>query len=133
MSFEPLKFQNKYRIASARLPFHDYGSRADYFATICTQNKEPWFGEIRNGIMCLSDMGQVAYKCWESILDHFDFVHLGEFIIMPDHMHGIIEINKPDLHNDRVQFAGRVETYNYTSLHQTGSEPNLTNNLFDKY
>ncbi|MDE5424139.1 hypothetical protein L3073_18145 [Ancylomarina sp. DW003] len=90
------KFQNKYRISSARLQNWDYGNNAAYFVTICTQNREHYFGDITNGIMQLSEIGDMANKYWLEIPDHFPFVKLEEFVVMPNHVHGIIIINKPD-------------------------------------
>ncbi|MRT94355.1 transposase [Ancylomarina sp. 16SWW S1-10-2] len=90
------KFQNKYRIKSTRLQNWDYGSNAAYFVTICTQNREHYFGEITNGIMQLSEIGYIANKYWLEIPVHFLFVELEEFVIMPNHVHGIIIINKSD-------------------------------------
>jgi len=92
------KFQNKYRIASARLQTWDYGWNAAYFVTICTQNKECFFGNIIDGKMHLSETGNIAQKFWIEIPNHFPFTRLGEFIIMPDHMHGIIIIDKFNNH-----------------------------------
>jgi REP element-mobilizing transposase RayT len=88
----PDKFQNKYRIASARLQWWDYGKNAAYFVTICTQKREHFFGNISNNEMHLTDIGQLAHKFWAEIPHHFTFVHLGEFVIMPNHVHGIIII-----------------------------------------
>jgi hypothetical protein len=90
------KFQNKYRIASARLQTWDYGWNAAYFVTICTQNRECFFGNIVDGNMRLSETGIIAHKFWMEIPNHFPFVKLGEFIIMPNHMHGIVIIDKLD-------------------------------------
>lgn len=90
------KFQNKYRIASARLQTWDYGWNAAYFVTICTKNKECFFGNIVDGNMHLSETGIIAHKFWMEIPNHFPFAPLGEFIIMPDHMHGIIIIDNHD-------------------------------------
>lgn len=90
------KFQNKYRISSARLQNWDYGNNAAYFVTICTQNREHYFGDITNGIVQLSEIGDMANKYWLEIPEHFPFVKLEEFVIMPNHVHGIIIINKPD-------------------------------------
>jgi len=87
------KFQNKYRIASARLQTWDYGWNAAYFVTICTKNKEYFFGNITDGKMHLSETGNIAQQFWMEIPNHFPFARLGEFIIMPDHMHGIIIID----------------------------------------
>ena len=85
-------FRNKYRIGSIRYRGFDYSSPGKYFITICTKNKLPYFGKIENGIMILSDLGLIANKCWREIPCHFPFIKLDEFIIMPDHLHGIIII-----------------------------------------
>ena len=89
------KFRNKYRIPSARLASWDYASAGMYFITICTKNREHFFGEIQNDEMILNVNGQTADFCWSNISKHFDFVELGEHTVMPNHTHGIIIINKP--------------------------------------
>ena len=90
------KFQNKYRISSTRLQNWDYGWNAAYFVTICTQNREYYFGGIVDGKMHLSEIGALAHKYWPEIPGHFPCVKLGAFIVMPNHIHGIIVIDKPD-------------------------------------
>ena len=92
----PDKFQNKYRIASARLQNWDYGCNAPYFVTICTKDREHYFGEIRNGEMQLNELGILAEKLWQEIPKHFPFVELGNFVVMPNHVHGILVFNKQD-------------------------------------
>jgi putative transposase len=87
------KFQNRYRIPSARLQNWDYGSNAAYFITICTQHRECWFGHIQNGNRILSEIGNLANRYWQDIPTHFPFVKLGEFIVMSNHIHGIIIID----------------------------------------
>ena len=94
-------FRNKYRIPSTRLQTWDYGWNAAYFVTICTHNRKHYFGEITKPAnnqndkkMNLSDIGILAKHFWSEIPDHFPFVILDEFVIMPDHMHGIIIIDK---------------------------------------
>ena len=77
---------------SRRLNGHDYASENLYFITIKTQNNNPLFGEIRNRIMHLNAAGAVAEKCWLSIPEHFPHTAIHEYVIMPDHIHGIIEI-----------------------------------------
>ncbi|MEI7425968.1 MAG: transposase, partial [Candidatus Moraniibacteriota bacterium] len=62
--------------------------------TICTQDKEYFFGEIKNGEMNLNDIGKIAHQFWQEIPQHFPFVNLDQFVVMPDHVHGILEINK---------------------------------------
>jgi REP element-mobilizing transposase RayT len=90
------KFKGKYRIPSARLQTWDYGNNGAYFLTLCTHNRETYFGNIEDGNMLLSEMGQIAQKHWNEIPEHFPFVILDEFIVMPNHVHGIIIIDKPD-------------------------------------
>jgi putative transposase len=90
------KFQNKYRIPSARLKGYDYGSNGMYFVTICTQNRLHYFGEIVSTSLRPTVIGQIAIDFWNEIPKHFPFVELDEFIIMPNHIHGILFFNKPN-------------------------------------
>ena len=94
------KFKNKYRIPSARLQNWDYGSNGAYFITICTKNREHYFGKIINDEMQLSEMGKLAEKYWLEIPTHFPFIELENFVVMPNHTHGILIINKNDDVND---------------------------------
>ena len=99
----PDKFQNKYRITSARLKNWDYGRNAAYFVTICTQNRECYFGHVEktkknapSQVMILSEIGKIAQQYWYEIPKHFPFVKLGAFVVMPNHVHGIVIIDKPE-------------------------------------
>jgi putative transposase len=86
-------FRNKYRIEPCRLKGHDYSKGGRYFVTICTDNKTKCFGHILNNQMVLSDSGQIAKKLWYELPEHFPFVSMDEFVVMPDHIHGIIIID----------------------------------------
>ena len=88
-------YQNKYRIPSNRLPSWDYGENASYFITVCTKNRMCYFGDIVNKRMKLSELGEIAHLYWGGIPKHFPFVILDDFVIMPNHIHGIIIIDKP--------------------------------------
>ena len=110
------KFQNKYRIPSARLQSWDYGANGAYFITICTAHREHYFGEIVElgldatvetpnlGIstptpvptMQLSEIGKLAEQFWMEIPNHYHFIELGNFVVMPNHVHGILIIDKND-------------------------------------
>jgi putative transposase len=94
--FDPELYKEKYRIKSIRLPHWDYSSDGWYFVTICTQNRAEYFGDVHDYIMELSDIGYVAAKFWQEIPKHFPFVRLDEWVTMPNHLHGIIVIDKPD-------------------------------------
>jgi putative transposase len=85
-------FKNKYRIESTRLKGWDYRSTGYYFVTICTQNREHFFGEVADGIIRLSSIGETAARFWAEIPSHHTRVELDEFIVMPNHVHGIIVI-----------------------------------------
>ncbi len=90
------KFQNKYRIPSARLKDWDYGSNAIYFVTICTHHCKHYFGEITDGGMQLSKIGKFVEFEWLKTpeLRPDMNLELGEFVIMPNHFHAIITIGK---------------------------------------
>lgn len=90
------KYRNKYRITTVRAQWWDYGWNGAYFVTICTHNRHRFFGNIENGEMILSSVGSIAYDLWSLIPDQFEYAELGDFVIMPDHIHGILIINKPD-------------------------------------
>jgi REP element-mobilizing transposase RayT len=104
-------FKNKYRIESTRLKGWDYSSPGAYFVTITTKNRICYFGNVENGDMYLNELGEIAKQCFEKIPEHFPFVSLDVFVIMPNHVHGIIII-KPG--NDGG--ARDVETLHATSL-----------------
>jgi putative transposase len=92
------KFRNRYRIKSARAEWWDYGWNGAYSVTICTKNRECIFGDVIDTPkpnVRLSEIGQIAYQYWEEIPDHFPFVELGEYVIMPNHLHGIVIIDRP--------------------------------------
>ena len=108
------KYKEKYRIPTTRWSDWDYRANASYFLTICTANRERHFGEIANVEMTMSAIGQSAYNCWTQIPAHFPFVLFGAFVIMPNHVHGIIIIDKPD-------DIDLVETFHATSPIATSS------------
>jgi len=85
-------YQNKYRISSARLQNWDYRSAAPYFVTICSKNREHIFGEIENGKMILNDLGKQAGQYLININIYTDYANVVNFVIMPNHVHAIIEL-----------------------------------------
>lgn len=78
---------------SIRLKGYDYSQEGMYFITICVQDCECLFGKIVQQIMILNDAGKIAEQCWLSIPEHFPNTILHEYIVMPNHIHGIIEIS----------------------------------------
>lgn len=102
------KFKGKYRIETTRLKNYDYGTTGLYFITINTKYHVPYFGKIKSigisnqNIGMLKDylsptlIGETAFKYWQEIPAHYPFVELDAFVIMPNHLHGILYFNKPD-------------------------------------
>src|SRR5664279_5405415 len=90
-------FQNKYRVESARMKNWDYSWPGLYFITICTDGREHYFGEITNRQMHINETGELAQTFWMEIPTHFPFIILDAFMIMPNHIHGIIIIEKTDM------------------------------------
>ncbi len=76
---------------SPRLKDYDYTQSGAYFVTLCTHQRHHHFGHItHDGMMVLSSEGQIAYDYWLTIPDHFPTVELDAFVVMPNHVHGIL-------------------------------------------
>ena len=92
------KFKNKYRIASHRKPDWDYSADALYFMTLVTQNRECNLAEIVNfgdqAYSQLSSFGEIVEQEWLKSFDIRKELIPHEFIIMPIHLHGIVEISR---------------------------------------
>ena len=115
------KFLNKYRVDSARAQWHDYDGGA-YFITICAKNHRHYFGEIDGEQIRLSEIGILVNQFWQDIPIHYHQIGLGSFVVMPNHLHGILFIN--DINN--MQVAEQEPAY--TKI-QTRSYKNRTNDL----
>ena len=89
-------FKNKYRVESTRLPNRDYSQNGWYFVTICTYEREWLFGDVVNGQVHLSTIGQIAQKFWAEIPQHSKNTYIDAYVIMPNHVHGIIVIDNPE-------------------------------------
>ncbi|MBN2703308.1 MAG: transposase [Pontiellaceae bacterium] len=86
-NFSPLRNRR-----SIRLREYDYSRAGAYFVTACTQGRAFLFGDIADGQMRLNDAGRVVEQCWNEIPAHFPHVALDEFVVMPNHVHGILLI-----------------------------------------
>ncbi|MEZ5540029.1 MAG: transposase [Pseudomonadales bacterium] len=81
---------------SVRLRGYDYAQAGAYFVTICTQNRECLFGEIVDGMMVLNDAGRMVKHSWQWLASQYDYVGLDAWVVMPNHLHGIIVIADGD-------------------------------------
>ncbi len=84
-------FHNYYRTDTARAQWHDYNAGA-FFITICTANREPYFGTISNKKMYYSDLGHIAQECINKMETLHTDITIPIFQIMPDHIHFIIHV-----------------------------------------
>ncbi|MBO3100023.1 transposase [Gelidibacter pelagius] len=108
------KFNNKYRIPSARLQSWDYGNSGLYFITICTKNREHYFGDIRNGKMNLSEIGDIVKSEWIKTFDMRPDMNLemDEYVVMPNHFHAIIGIGE-----NRYNITGTDAMHRRDAMH----------------
>jgi REP element-mobilizing transposase RayT len=90
MKYHPQKHHRR----SIRLPDYDYSQPGAYFITIVTRGRECLFGGIVAGDMQLSAMGQIAEEHWRAIPEHFPHAALGAYVVMPNHVHGIVIIHE---------------------------------------
>ncbi len=101
------EYKDKYRSSSLRLQSWDYRCNGVYFITICCKDKAYYFGDIVDGKMHQSNIGVIADILWHEIKHHSQNIELDEFVVMPNHIHGILVINNS------------VETLHDTSLQQS--------------
>lgn len=114
---------NHYRIDSARASWWDYGKNGDYYVTICTKHKYPFFGSIRNGQMQLSKIGRLVEQFWKAIPEHtIAGVRMESFVIMPNHIHGIIVLDRA-AGLEPLQEEVDVETLYYRSPQEYAANP----------
>ncbi len=110
---------------SIRLPAYDYAQEGYYFVTICSHHRKAYFGNIdRRGVMKLSSIGQIVKNDWLQIPTYFQNIRLDKYVIMPNHLHGIILIKgyfrrglihqTPDIPYGKID--GRDESRPYSIL-----------------
>ena len=120
------KFQSKYRIDSARAKWHDYDD-GFYFVTICTKDREYFFGTIKDNAMILSEIGKFTHQQLLLFSEHNEFIEILSSVIMPNHIHLIIAIDRTKLpHKKRdipiIEMSGndrfRDKMFDIETLHE---------------
>ena len=112
---------NKHQRRSIRLKGYDYSQPGLYFITICCQDRACLFGRVVNDEMELNDAGKIAEQYWLDIPKHFPNVVLHEYVVMPNHVHGIIEIAETD--GMDIGGADIVGAKNFSPLRHTPHQP----------
>ena len=83
---------------SIRLPAFDYRERGAYFVTVCTHERRHLLGEVAGGMLRLNEVGRVVAACWDDLPRHYHGIELDAFVVMPNHIHGIIVLaGTPDV------------------------------------
>ncbi len=113
-------YKDRYRAESARLKDWDYASAGYYFVTICTRDRLCTLGDVVDGCIRLSPVGEMARTIWQEIPDHVQVAELDEFVIMPNHLHGIVVIQ--DVRDVRRDVACYVSTVASTGTGNTGAD-----------
>ncbi len=130
-----------------RLNHWDYRWDAAYFITICTKDRVNFFGKVLQNSMRLSKIGFFAHKYWYELPFHFPFVKLGEFIVMPDHIHGIIIISNSfnamvsdknyfqtiNPYFEQVEIANNLNIPNPQSLDENSPKPGSLSAIIRSY
>jgi len=99
MSFDPAVHHRR----SIRLKNYDYSKPGYYFVTIVVRDRKCVLGEVRDGEVRLSRVGEMVRDVWQGLSDHFPGMALDEFVVMPNHLHGVVVINPT---NDRNVSVG---------------------------
>ncbi len=115
----------KPRRKAIRLKEYDYSLPGHYYLTICTQNRRCLLGKIIDEKMVLNRYGKIVNKYWRKLPEKFNNISLDEYIIMPNHLHGIIVINDDVPNNVGAGFSrpkislGQIVAWFKLSIHQT--------------
>jgi hypothetical protein len=99
------KYQNQYRIPSTRAVWWNYAAEAAYFITICTHERECFFGNIIEGEMISSEIGTIVLQEWTNTFDMRPDMNIqsGEFVVMPNHFHAIVIIGENEYNRQITQ------------------------------
>ena len=90
MAYNP----SRYHCPSLRLPDYDYSQNGTYFVTLNVLHRTCVLGSIDNGVVCLSDLGQIVTESWMWLAEQYSYVTLGAWVVMSDHLHAIIQIGE---------------------------------------
>ena len=126
MADKPKYNPNIHHRRSIRLKGYDYAQAGLYFITICCQDRACLFGEIQNGEMVLNEYGTIAHNEWMKTHEIRTNVELGEFVIMPNHIHGIIKImdigGRGELHSPNNETHNNETPNNETPNNETPND-----------
>ncbi|MBI3239946.1 MAG: hypothetical protein HYZ43_14075 [Flavobacteriia bacterium] len=131
-----LNQRHKFKNGQLRLRSWNYSWDGCYFITIKTKDRRSFFGEIADGKMILNESGKLAHELWEEIPKQFNFIHLGEFVVMPDHIHGILILQHPDsyylkdsgiaIHRDQKENLSEIKKGGITGINNPMTQDTIS-------
>ncbi len=119
MSYDP----EKPRRNSIRLKDYDYSQEGAYYVTICVYEKKKMFGEISDETMRLNERGMLVTEIWEALPTRFPHVELDQYIVMPNHIHGILILTEPDTQVNAVKLGEIIRVFKAVAaykIHKSG-------------
>ncbi len=113
---------------SIRLVGYDYSQGGCYYFTVCTQDRIHRFGEVADATMRLNAVGHLVVAVWDSLPARFPSLDLDAFVVMPDHLHGILRIRSPEVTGGRAVTTSLGDVVGaFKSLVTTGYLPGVGN------
>ncbi len=100
---------------------YDYGNQGAYFVTISTYNRKHFFGEIDANDMHLNENGKIVHSVWNELPEHYPFLNLDSFIIMPNHIHGILVLSKSSFSFSEI--IRGFKTFSARKINEKNSSP----------
>ncbi|MCB9808369.1 transposase [Candidatus Peribacteria bacterium] len=110
-------YRGSFRTQTTRMKNWNYASDAVYFVTICTHGRSAWFGDVVDAAIDHTTLGLVASHLWLEIPMHFQNVQCDEFIVMPDHIHGILKFDLPSSVETRHGASLRINQFGSLQQH----------------
>lgn len=107
---------------SIRLKGYDYSSAGAYYVTVCTFRRQQLLGEVADGEMVTNELGRIVEQTWMKLPEHFQYVTLDEFVVMPNHVHGIVFINEGRGDALNVIEGARLSDLNASPLRPHGTQ-----------
>jgi putative transposase len=126
------------RRRSIRLKHYDYSQTGAYFVTICSQGKECLFGHVSDGEMVLNDAGRMVQAAWDRLPQRFSAIDLDAFVVMPNHVHGIIiivQVSPASAHSSVGDIVGAfksITTHEYVAGIRQQQWPSFSGRLWQR-
>ena len=107
VTFDP----DQHHRRSVRLRGYDYSQPGTYFLTVCTHDRECLFGDVLDGEITFNEAGRIIDECWHDLPDHYPYVALDAFVVMPNHVHGLVVLQDTVGAGLKPAHARREERY----------------------